>query len=298
MVSRDTKTTLLERLGLSTTEIGLVVHLDDIGMCHATVDAFARILESGRKISGSIMATSPWLPLIADICAREHPDVGVHLTLNSEWSAHRFRPIEKSPSLLDKDGFFFRFAMQTSNLAQLSEALAELRAQISSCQALGIELSHIDSHMLTLWDPIFIQMYLDLAREFRLECVLPRASYERVTRLCNYSDSQGKGAFNIMSMPRNARYVHFDDFIELPLVGPSNRALQAKALIDSLSPGLYFLSLHPATDSAELRAVADDWRTRVQDFELLMNPTWLNERDPSNVRIITMQEIRKQISLV
>src|SRR6266566_1040650 len=101
--------TLPERLGYPPDAKLLIVHGDDLGMAHSVDVASIKAFESGLVTSGSIMVPCPWLPEIAAY-ARSHPeaDLGLHLTLTSEWSSYRWAPVlgrERVPSLLDSSGY-------------------------------------------------------------------------------------------------------------------------------------------------------------------------------------------------
>ena len=78
---------LLAQLGYSPDARLVIFHADDVGMCHGSNRAFLDLQPAGIVRTGSIMAPCPWAPEILTAC-REQPDldIGVHLTLNSEWS--------------------------------------------------------------------------------------------------------------------------------------------------------------------------------------------------------------------
>src|SRR5262245_48607475 len=77
--------TLAERLGYKATDRLLIIHADDVGMCHSVNVATIQAMEKGVATCASIMMPCPWMPEIAAYC-REHPnaDFGLHLTLTSE----------------------------------------------------------------------------------------------------------------------------------------------------------------------------------------------------------------------
>src|ERR1700737_2107772 len=82
--------TLLERLGYPADAKLLIVHADDLGMARSVNAATIKAFESRLVNSASIMVPGPWLPEIAAY-ARQHPeaDLGLHLTLTSEWAPYR-----------------------------------------------------------------------------------------------------------------------------------------------------------------------------------------------------------------
>src|SRR5215471_341938 len=104
--------TLAERLGYAPDAKLLIVHADDLGVAHSVDAASIKAFETGQVNSGSIMVPCPWLPEIAAY-ARAHPetDLGLHLTLTSEWATYRWGPVmskDRVPSLLNKEAIYTR----------------------------------------------------------------------------------------------------------------------------------------------------------------------------------------------
>jgi len=52
----------LRRLGFADSERVAIIHTDDIGMCQASVTAFAELAAFGLISSGAVMVPCPWLP--------------------------------------------------------------------------------------------------------------------------------------------------------------------------------------------------------------------------------------------
>src|SRR5215831_6699074 len=72
----------------------LVLHVDDVGMCHGANVAFLELSCARAVTCGSVMVPCPWFREIASAAAEDGSlDVGVHLTLTSEWSQYRWAPL-------------------------------------------------------------------------------------------------------------------------------------------------------------------------------------------------------------
>lgn len=101
---------VLKKLGFSINDCLVILHTDDIGMCHASLQAFIDLWEFGGISSGAIMMPCPWAKSAAVYC-RSHPgvDLGVHVTLTAEWDAYRWRPLStlaETTGMVDQDSFF------------------------------------------------------------------------------------------------------------------------------------------------------------------------------------------------
>src|SRR5438067_5751639 len=182
--SQSETRTLVERLGYPRDAKLLIVHADDLGAAHSINSASIKALESGLVSSASIMMPCPWLPEIAAY-ARAHPeaDLGLHLTLTSEWSAYRWGPVlgkERVPSLLDSSGYLFSVEREAAAHMDIQEAEAEIRAQIARARGFGIQPTHLDSHMGTLYQSkALFEMLVRVASENKLPF---RLSQEWFTR--------------------------------------------------------------------------------------------------------------------
>ena len=176
----DAQQTLAARLGYGPDAKLLIVHADDLGMAHSVNDAFIKAYDTGLVNSGSIMVPCPWFPEIAAF-AHKHPaaDLGLHLTLTSEWRDYRWRPLVAgagAASLVDESGYLHRSVTEAAEHIDPKSAELEIRAQITRARASGIRLTHLDSHMDTLYrTPALLSMFLRVAREPTLGLIPSRS---------------------------------------------------------------------------------------------------------------------------
>ena len=180
--------TVAERLGYPADAKLVLLHGDDIGMCHAANTSAIKAFEAGMMKSGSVMVPCPWFLEIAQY-AREHPeaDLGLHLTLTSEWKHYRWRPLadtEKVRGLIDEQGYMHRGVRDVYEHATPQEAEAEIRAQIEHALKHGMKPTHLDSHMGTLYyNPEFFKTVIALSEEYDIPFMLIEPSDENVQEM-------------------------------------------------------------------------------------------------------------------
>ena len=149
------KSTVLQALGYGDKERALIFHNDDLGMNTGANTAFIELAKRGVLSSGSVMVPCPQFKNLAELVRYDSTfDVGVHLTLTSEWKEYRWRPLStssRSSGLIDEQGYFWKNRTLLRQHIQPEAALIELRAQIDIALKEGIDVSHLDCHMGIVW---------------------------------------------------------------------------------------------------------------------------------------------------
>ena len=246
--------TVAERLGFPPEAKLLILNCADLGFCHASTVGVYEALDDGIGTSASLIVPAPWAREAASRFRGQ--DVGIHLTLNAEHDLYRWGPITQAPSLLDGDGGFPRTVTDVWDHADVDEVRRECRAQLERAVLWGFDLSHLGTHLdALLLRPEFFDVYLELAVDFGLPLRLLSADDERQV------------GFPVRQLAADAGVVFADRFATLPAW--ANRTVFLEFVAD-LSPGLTELTLHPAIDTPELRAITDDWETRVAEHVLMV----------------------------
>jgi predicted glycoside hydrolase/deacetylase ChbG (UPF0249 family) len=246
-------TELCERLGYPPDARVLLVSADGLGVSHATNLAVFAALRLGVATSSALMMPCPWA---RHAVARVMPgdDVGVELTLNAELEQYRWAPLTQAPTLLDGDGGFPRTVDDVWDHADVDEVVRECRAQLERARQWGVDVTHLGSHLNTLLlRPEFFDVLLELAIEAQLPIRLPTGQSERLA------------AFPLRELANEEGVLHVDH-----VIAPRHREQLFDALRD-LQPGVTELVLHPAIDSAELRAYTADWPSQLEDYRLLVD---------------------------
>jgi chitin disaccharide deacetylase len=214
----------------------LIVRGDDMGYAHAGNEAIMACFVGGIESSIEVLAPAPWFPEAAQMLAA-HPtvDVGVHLTLTSEWDNVKWRPLTSGASLRDADGFFYpkvfrdpRYPKRSvaENPVKLDEIEREFRAQIELVRNHVPRVSHVSGHMgCTGLNPEVKAMTARLAREYAVD-VTPE---DHGVLPARYVGAHGTSAEKIESFLR---------------------------MLDGLENGRTYLFVdHPGLDGPELRAI-------------------------------------------
>ena len=123
-----------------------ILHADDVAMCHGSNTAFIALAPADAIDCGSIMVRCPWLHGNTHVAAADRmPDLGVHLTLSSEWAGYRWRPVcerGRAGGLTDAEGAFHRDVPFLRRSVDSRAVEAECAAQIARALACGCDPTH------------------------------------------------------------------------------------------------------------------------------------------------------------
>jgi hypothetical protein len=232
----------------------LILNCADLGLCHAATVGVYEALREGIGTSASLIVPAPWARESASRFRGD--DVGVQLTLNAELDRYRWGPITQAPSLLDGDGGFPRTVNDLWDHADVDEVRRECRAQIERAVLWGFDISYLNTHLDALvMRPEFFDVYLELAVDFSLPLRLLGA------------EAEPNVGFPLRQLAADEGVLFADRFATLPTRATRQSFVD---LLARLEPGVTELTLRPAIDTPELRAIATDWRERVGHHVLLV----------------------------
>ncbi len=258
-------------------DIVLLLRIDDIGSFHAANLACIETYQNGIAKSVELMAPCAWFLEATDMLNENSGlDVGVHLTITSEWSKTKWRPLTNCPSLVDDDGYFFAQVWKNDNFPpgssisesdwNIDEIEKELRAQIEVSLKHVPHVSHLSTHMgFSMLDPKINELVNKLAKEYKLETEVNGFKY--------FSGWSKDDAYED----------RIDRFCEN---------------LEKLTPGKYLYVEHPAHEGAEMEtvghtgyedvAVDREWVTRVLTSEKVKQTI-----EKKNIKLVAYKDFKK-----
>ncbi len=247
----------------------LVTRGDDMGAFQAGNLAIMDAFRNGILRNASIMVSAPYAQQAAALVKHEHDlCLGLHITLTSEWDTPRWGPVSSPdavPSLLDRDGCFFRTPMELyEREVRIEEMMREVRAQLERARALGLDIRYIDEHMGVGW-------LLSPPAERRLSDALRELS-------------QQEGLLWHKDVPLK--------FLACTSAAELQQTLQ------ELTAGSYLLITHPAYESEEMRkvvgysapVVGQIARVRENDYRMLCHPEVLKTIQEKAIAVLRYDE--------
>jgi len=248
----------------SKTEIILLVRADDIGSSHAANLACIEAYRNGIAKSVEVMVPCAWFPEAVRLL-RENPglDVGVHLTLTSEWENMKWGPLTFAPSLADSIGNFFPMVWKNKDFPprssiqeapwKIEEIERELRAQIDTAKRLIPQVSHLSSHMgFNGLDPALQAVYSRLEKEYGLQ----------------------------IDPPVEPKW--FNGFGKAKTL--DEKIANFAGELENLRPGLYMHVEHPGMDTPEMRAIGHRGYYTVAEERDAVTKVFTSERVKEAVR--------------
>lgn len=279
--------TIAERLGYPPDSKLLIIHADDLAVAHSVDHASWAALQKNSVTSASAMVPCPWLTEVVEIY-KQHPtmDLGLHLTLNSEWKTYRWGPVapwNQVPGLLSPDGYMWVDQASVWRHARPEEVDHEIRSQIQRAIRLGIRPTHLDSHMATLLHPEYFSVLVKVAHEYGLPFLVSKDMDPQLLKFLSPDD------IVLDSRPRLA--------LKPPSPGqPDNSELEYLTVLRAIKPGVHQIIVHLGYDDSELRSIMTDhpefgaaWRQR--DFDIVNSARFKHALMENHIRLINWRQL-------
>lgn len=278
---------LAQKLGYPKDAKLLIVHADDIGVAHSVNKATIEAFEKSGISSASIMVPCPWFgEIVTYIKQNPGKDFGLHLTLTAEWENYKWDgvlPASQISSLLTKEGYFYAAVEDVVKYGKPEEVEAEIRAQVQRALDFGIDVTHLDTHMRTLFShPEFFKAYQKVGKEFKVPVFIP-ADLLRNSEIETLVDP--------WFIPIENNYT------VTPVTSEKDWNKFYNTILDNLKPGLSEIVIHLAHDNDEMKAITinhPEWGSawRQRDFDYFISAEFKKKLKANGITLLTYREIR------
>ncbi|WHX49459.1 polysaccharide deacetylase family protein [Paenibacillus woosongensis] len=282
----------------------LIINCDDFGQSTAMNQAIMHLLEEGKVSSATMMAVAPGFEEAAAWSARRRqPNIGLHLTLTSEFEALRWGSLTGDASLQDESGCMHKTVREFEQKARTRAVAKELDAQYERVKKAGITISHIDNHMGSLYGVATGRSMLPLmfwkasrwkvpARFFRYifredPLLSSLSSIERpVARAAALADVLGVPILDyLLSHPFGLQAGETYDSFKRSIIGKLYR----------LPSGVSETYFHPGREDSWMMAHIPNWEKRVWEFRLLFDDDLAYAMQDARVELVDYRYVQEKL---
>ncbi|MFO7973910.1 MAG: polysaccharide deacetylase family protein [Candidatus Hydrogenedentota bacterium] len=286
-----------ERLGWGPEDRILIFHNDDAGMSHesnlGTIEGF----EKGLLTSASTMMPCSWAPEWAAYL-KEHPEIdnGIHLTMTSEWKHYRWGPVagrNAVPGLVDSEGYLPHEVPDVVATATADEIETEIRAQIALAEKLGMPITHLDSHMGTLfYVPEYFERYVKIGIEKQIPILIISGYEVEDQRQQALAERLQKASKNVWEAGLPVL-----DHLMTSTADTSDPDVMIEALIDNLrnlKPGITQIILHATRPGENFSAISSSGGKREAELEMVLSDKVREVIEEEGIILTTYKELMKR----
>jgi predicted glycoside hydrolase/deacetylase ChbG (UPF0249 family) len=280
----------------------LIINCDDFGQSPPMNQAIMHLLEERKVSSATIMAPAPGFAEAAEWSRRRgQSNIGLHLTLTSEFDALRWKSLTGHSSLHDERGDMHKTVEAFERNADTGAVIKELEAQYDAVKRFGIRITHADNHMGSLYGTTtgrsHIPQVLKQCAKWRVPFRLFRKVYPTDPLL-----SSIPGVERIVakaSALAGVLGVAIPDYLLSHPFGIEEGETYEqfkKSMITkmyNLPDGISETYIHPAVEDSEMLARIPHWEKRVWEYRLMLEDDFAYAIKEAGVVLTNYDYIRK-----
>ncbi|MNH81130.1 hypothetical protein D3C87_525260 [compost metagenome] len=257
----------------------LILNCDDFGQSEAANQAIIHLLEERKVSSATIMPPAPAFEQAAAWSRKMGKGlIGLHLTLTSEFECFRWGSLTGNSKLHDESGHMYRSVLEFEKNAYPKAVKAELLAQFRAVKEAGIEISHVDNHMGSLYGLETGRSYLPLVLWHCSRRGLPFRLFRHIYAKDSFLTRIPKAEETL------ARIVSVADLLGVPIPDyllshpyhiqeGETYEIFKKSLIEKiydLPEGVSETYIHPAVEDGQMIHLIPSWAKRVWEYQLML----------------------------
>jgi predicted glycoside hydrolase/deacetylase ChbG (UPF0249 family) len=280
----------------------LIINCDDFGQSPPMNQAIMHLLEERKVSSATIMAPAPGFEEAAEWSRRRgQSNIGLHLTLTSEFDALRWKSLTGDPSLHDESGYMHKTVEEFERYSDTAAVMKELSAQYDAVRRFGISITHADNHMGSLYGMAtgrsHIPQVLKQCKKWRLPFRLFRKVYPADPLL-----SSIPGVERIVAKASSLAGVlgvAIPDYLLSHPFGIEEGETYERfkesmiAKMYTLPEGISETYIHPAVEDPEMLIRIPHWEKRVWEYKLMLEDDFAYAIKDAGVLLTDYDYIRK-----
>jgi predicted glycoside hydrolase/deacetylase ChbG (UPF0249 family) len=280
----------------------LIINCDDFGQSPPMNQAIMHLLEERKVSSATIMAPAPGFEEAAEWSRRRgQSNIGLHLTLTSEFDALRWKSLTRHPSLHDESGYMHKTVEAFERNADTAAVMKELSAQYDAVKRFGISITHADNHMGSLYGTATGRSHIPQVLK---QCAKWRVPF-RLFRKVHPEDpllSSIPGVERIVAKASSLAGVlgvAIPDYLLSHPFGIEEGETYEQfkesmiAKMYTLPEGISETYIHPAVEDSEMLAQVPHWEKRVWEYRLLLEDDFAYAIKDAGVLLTDYDYIRK-----
>ncbi len=287
----------LKMLGFGEKDVVFIINADDVGMDVNSDKAVFDLYQKGKIQTYSVMVNSPNYEEVLSYSIKNNVPVGVHLTLTNEWQEKNpwapLLPKEEVPSLYNEMGNMWASVEEVKDNVKIADAKKELRSQIDKALSDGLDVTHIDFHML-FWSASeeMVHMVYELVSEYKLPAVhqIFWLNTEEQKKIFDEFYSAG-------TLVADKNWMYYD---------PEGRKRNSnKSFIDysrmfkHAKSGVHHVAIHPSILNDQVRERFEDAEFRYDEYMIFQNEELIKVIEKENIKFTDyrkLRDINKKIS--
>lgn len=290
-----------ERLGWGPKDRVVIFHVDDVGMSHDSNVGAIKAMEEGLATSCSIMMPCSWVPEYFHYI-QKHPEVdaGLHLTLTSEWDEYRWGPLagkSQTPGLVDKEGAMWGGVAEVVQHATPDELETEIRAQVDRAKTMGFDITHLDTHMGTVYaTPEFLQRYVKVAMEEQIPVMVPAGHLQFIA-----ADDAVRGPETQVMIRALGEQLWASGLPVLDDLNNNSYGWKKDEKVDNfiaalkeMKPGLTQFIIHATEPMCNFGVISTSGDTREADMNAMLDPRLKKAVEDEHIILTTWRECRER----
>ncbi len=292
--------TYAERLGFPAGAKVVIFHNDDAGLSHESNEASIRGVEEGLITSWSVMMPCAWVPEIRNY-VKDHPATcsGLHLTLTSEWDKYRWRPLacaENFPGLADPDGYLWDNVKLVAEHASADEIEAEIRAQIAAAEKMGLPITHLDTHMGTVFaTEDYLTRYVTVGIEKHIPVLLPGGHMTVLRKEDPELDAKADAIRALAATIWAAGLPVIDDaHTDAYAWDGADKTDRFIAMLQDLQPGITHVIIHATVPTPNFDQISESGVKRGGDLNAMLDPKLKEAVEKQGIILTSWRELNER----